>query len=349
MRLRDYLFDRRRGIGVFLGGLVLFCLGLWLDPEHRIAMATVAYMASLVLLIAAGFTWWQYLDHKRWLTQLADRVKAGDAALDWPLPASQNREQTLYATAYNQLVTAHRQSATSFVATSQDQREFIDTWVHEIKVPLAAATLLAERLEDTADPQQLDDLTLALDQIGGYVDQVLYYSRLDSFSKDYLLQPTALTTVVNDTVVGLRNLFIAKRLQFHLTGADHTVVTDAKWLRFILSQLLSNAVKYTASGGAITVTIAETGTETQLSVTDTGIGIPAGDLHRVFDKGFTGENGRNANHQATGLGLYLAKQLAAKLGHDLTIASTVEQGTTVTIHFPQLTYFGHDILEATHD
>lgn len=183
-------------------------------------------------------------------------------------------------------------------------------------------------------------MNLQLDQIEFYVEQVLYYSRLDSFSKDYLLHETSLRPLINDVVANQRNGFINKRLSFRLNGTDQIVLTDNKWLRFILAQLISNAVKYTPEGGHITALIRNTGKETQLQITDTGIGIPKDEQHRVFEKGFTGSNGRLSNHKSTGLGLFLAEKLAEKLGHHLSLTSVINQGTTVTIHFPYVSYYG---------
>lgn len=233
----------------------------------------------------------------------------------------------------------HRQQITALLAQHQDQKDFIDSWVHEIKVPLAAVSLLAESFEGQVPDDKLDNLNLQLDQIEFYVEQVLYYSRLDSFSKDYLLHNTQLKPLINDVVANQRNGFINKRLSFKLNGDDQTVLTDNKWLRFILAQLISNAVKYTPEGGRIQATIRDTGKETQLMIIDNGIGIPKDEQHRVFEKGFTGSNGRLSNHKSTGLGLFLAEKLAEKLGHHLTLTSVINQGTTVTIHFPYVSYY----------
>ncbi|WP_262314877.1 sensor histidine kinase [Lacticaseibacillus parakribbianus] len=337
--MRDYLQDHVGQLLLFVLGLILFCFGIWLDPGQRVNASTLVYMAALALLAAAFAVWWQARRERRFKRQLEDRAAAGQNALDWPLPAASNRREQAVVTAYNHVLQAHLQDRSALLAAQADQKAFIDSWVHEIKVPLAASTLLVDSLDGQAPEQPLDDMALQLDAIDHYVEQVLYYSRLDSFSKDYLLREYRLRPVLDAAIVAQRNSFIARHISFEAQG-DATVVTDSKWLGFILAQIISNALKYTAPGGKLVATIAAGNDAVTLALQDTGIGIPQDELHRVFEKGFTGTNGRNANQKSTGLGLYLAAQLSEKLGHHLTITSTVGTGTTVTLHFPHLAYYG---------
>lgn len=340
MRLKDYLHDHRLHLVAYVLGLLLLCGGLWLDPSHLVHLDTLIYIAGLVSLFYLGLLWLDFKRQQRWLALWQARLTGGIEALDWPMPETGNRAQSLVAKALNQMLETHRQSLAQVINTQRDQQAFIDSWVHEIKVPLAASNLLVDSLEDEAPEEVLSQLNLQLDRMDHYVEQVLYYSRLDSFSKDYLLNDYPLKQVVNDVVVNNRNAFIAGHLQFELAGDDQIVTTDAKWLRFILMQLFSNALKYTPTGGKITATIAQAHDEVTLTIADTGIGIAPDELHRIFEKGFTGTNGRNATSKSTGLGLYLADQLAQRLGHHLSITATPDVGTAVTIHFPHLQYYG---------
>ena len=171
------------------------------------------------------------------------------------------------------------------------------------------------------------------------MEQVLYVARLDSFSKDYLVQEVSLKATIQPVIRSQANVFIQKNIHYAIKGGDQQVLTDGKWLSFIFRQILSNALKYTPENGRIIVQIQKDGQGTRLSVEDSGIGIPAEDLRRVFDKGFTGENGRKTDMHSTGLGLYLAKNLAKELGIELTISSVVGEGTTVTLYFPLLSYY----------
>ncbi|WP_125702843.1 sensor histidine kinase [Lacticaseibacillus daqingensis] len=340
MRLRDYCQDHARQAVLFLVGLALFCFGVWLDPNQHVQVATLLYLAALAIVIATGGAWWHYRRKRQWLQAFQDRLAANAGALDWPLPPGRTHEQAVITAAYNHLLKQHQASQAQLLTRQQDQKAFIDSWVHEIKVPLAATQLLVDSLDGQAPEAPLDELALQLDRIDHYVEQVLYYARLDSFSRDYLLHEHRLTPLVDSVVASLRNSFIANHIRFSLSGPDARVVTDDKWLRFILMQLFSNALKYTPAGGQITATLATTQQEVTLAIQDTGIGIPVDEQHRVFEKGFTGTNGRTANQKSTGLGLYLAQQLSAKLGHTLTLTATPGVGTTVTIHFTNLSYYG---------
>lgn len=341
MTVKHYLQDRLAAILSFLLGMILLGVGLWLDPRHLVRWDTLLYLALLLGLFGVLLLWWGYHRTRRWTRLFEERLKAGADALDWPIKEPlRGHEQALIASAYNELLQAHRQAQSTLIARQQDQQAFIDSWVHEIKVPLAAAGLLQDSLDGKAPEAPLNDLALQLDRINFYVEQVLYYSRLDSFSKDYLLREYDLKQVVDGVIVDQRNSFIDRGIGFTRHGGSLTVVTDEKWLRFILTQLVSNALKYTPRGGTITATIADSAKEATVTIADTGIGIPDDEQHRVFEKGFTGTNGRNANQRATGLGLYLADQLSQKLGHQLTLTSQVGKGTQVTVHFPHLSFYG---------
>ena len=339
MRFVDYLKDHLLHCLTFIFGLGLIDLLLWLDPRHLVRADTVSYLNFIIVILGLGIFIWDYLQTRRWLYTFLIRQKDANQALDWPLPLSRRRDRRLIETSYNQLLTAHHDAQEQLIDRQNDQQAFIDSWVHEVKVPLAAAGLLSESLDGLAPEAKLDQLNLQLDRINFYIDQVLYYSRLDSFSHDYLLQDYSLKQTLNEVIVANRNAFIDNQIQYTFAGTDQTVLTDQKWLTFILNQIISNSLKYTPTGGHITATVQDTGTEVQLTIADNGIGIPEDEQHRVFEKGFTGTNGRNANQKATGLGLYLAQQLSEKLGHQLTLTAQPNQGTAVTLHFPYLSYY----------
>ncbi|KKB34452.1 Phosphate regulon sensor protein PhoR (SphS) [Bacillus thermotolerans] len=179
-----------------------------------------------------------------------------------------------------------------------------------------------------------------LDKIENYVEQALYYSRIDSFSKDYFISEVALDQVVKNSVKKYAKSFINKQIRFHMDDMEQVVHTDSKWLGFIIDQVFSNALKYTDEGGEISVQFKEDRKEKRLLFQDTGIGIKLEDISRVFEKGFTGSIGRS-HAKSTGIGLYLAKQMALKLGHDLSIQSEEGKYTRVTIHFPKIRNYYH--------
>lgn len=225
------------------------------------------------------------------------------------------------------------------LASQKDQKDYMDSWIHEIKVPLAAVDLILNSIEFDIPDDKFILLQNEIQQIDEYVEQILYYSRSDEFVNDYLIQEYSLKKIIQPIIRSQANYFIQKNLQLTLAEQDAKVLTDAKWIEFIFRQLLSNAIKYTPDHGQINIEIEARNGGIALILQDSGIGIPSEDLGRIFDKGFTGENGRKAQQHSTGLGLYLAKTLASKLGVELSAESTVNKGTTMTLFFPRLDYY----------
>lgn len=337
MTFGDYLKDQRADIGLFVGAVGLFCFGLWLDPLQQIRMATLVYIATLSGLAEVGNLWRHYRRERHFLS----RLSAYQASDETPLVGDTAYQQEVSA-AIERLQQQHRDQYSQLLLTHQEQAAFIESWVHEIKLPLAAAGLLADETHDVATKSAMHH---QLRRVDHYVEQVLYYARMDSFARDYLLQTCSLRKQVEEVVVSLRGEFIRRHISMMLDGDDQQVVTDSKWLRFILRQLFSNALKYTPTQGKITVSFALSSEEVTLRIQDNGIGIASDELPRVFDKGFTGTNGRINDTKATGLGLYLAQRLSKRLGHYLSVTSKPHLGTAVTIHFPKLVYFDQQDVE----
>lgn len=200
-------------------------------------------------------------------------------------------------------------------------------WAHQIKTPLAALHLLVQ----SAPGEEAAAAETELFRTERYVDMALNCLRLSDGSADLVVCPTALDPVIRRVVRRFARMFILHHLSLRYDGTADRALTDARWLGFVLEQLLSNAVKYTPDGGTVTIT-ADTAA---LCVADTGIGIPPEDLPRVFEKGYTGRNGRDADSHATGLGLYLSARAAARIGAFLQAGAAPGGGTAVTLHFPR--------------
>jgi len=209
-----------------------------------------------------------------------------------------------------------------------DMVDYYTLWAHQIKTPIASMRLTL-RDEDTAASRRLSRDLLRVEQ---YVEMVMAFLRLDSPSTDYVFRPCALEPVVRRAVRRYAEEFIARGLTVSCEPAGATVVTDEKWLGFVLEQLLSNALKYTEAGG-ITLSWRE---PSSLLVSDTGAGIAPEDLPRIFERGYTGRRGR-LDQRASGLGLYLCKRICENLGADIHAESKLGEGTTVFIDFARET------------
>ena len=206
-----------------------------------------------------------------------------------------------------------------------DMVDYYSMWVHQIKTPIAAMNFLL-------DNEEVDQKILQqeLFKIERYVEMVLTYIRLDSISSDYVITKINLDEVVKDSVKKYATIFINKKIKLNYVSHETMVISDKKWLSFAFEQILGNSVKYSNANGEITIETCEN----KLIIEDNGMGIKEEDLPRIFEKGFTGFNGRYEK-KSSGLGLYLCKKTLDKLGHHIEISSKVGEGTRIEITFPK--------------
>lgn len=211
----------------------------------------------------------------------------------------------------------------------EDYRNYIEMWVHEIKTPLAAVKLMMSNHEN----ELTQSIAEEVEKVEDFVEQALYYARSTTLEKDYLIKEMPLEPTVNKVIRKHSKQFIYRKIKLEREGLKEVVYSDGKWLEFILNQIISNALKYSADEGLIRIYTTKHKESIVLSIEDHGMGIALSDLPRIFDKGFTGKNGRT-NEKATGMGLYLCKLLCDKLYLDLKATSLEGVGTTISITFP---------------
>ncbi|MDR1184708.1 MAG: sensor histidine kinase [Coriobacteriales bacterium] len=216
-----------------------------------------------------------------------------------------------------------------FARASREYREYVEMWVHEIKTPIAGMKLMSENIHNR-------ELLIELDRIDFLVDQALYYARSNTVEEDYQIRQITLDSLVGIVLKSNSRLLIAHKISIHTANLAFGVLTDAKWTVFILRQLIDNSVKYGAS--SLEFTAKENEGSVTLLLRDNGVGIEEKDLDRIFEKGFTGENGRRFG-KATGLGLYLCKKLCDKMGLEILAQSKPGEGTTMEIVFPRRNLF----------
>lgn len=211
-----------------------------------------------------------------------------------------------------------------------DYREYIEAWVHEIKTPIASTKLIIENNRD----EVANKIDFQMDRIEGFVEQVLYYSRSNNVDKDYIIKQTNLDNVVRNVVKRNYRDFIYKKIKLDIKDINEVVYTDGKWTEFIINQIMGNSIKYSSNKEPmINIYSVKKANLVMLIIDDNGVGIIDKDINRVFEKGFTGENGRRFS-KSTGMGLYLCEKLCSKLGLKISIDSEVNKGTKVTLIFP---------------
>jgi hypothetical protein len=216
---------------------------------------------------------------------------------------------------------------------SAELKEYMELWIHEIKLPLAALKLM--NYNGTVDAKKTGE---QLDKLNSYVEQILFYTRAETAENDYLMKRCNLEKEINKVIRDNKELLIGNKVHIEKSKLDYEIITDSKWLEFMTGQIVNNSIKYKAPDRELVISFSaeiirdEQDDKVKLSISDNGIGISPSDLPRVFDKSFTGENGRNGN-SSTGMGLYICKRLCDKLGHLISIESEPDAGTTVSIVF----------------
>ncbi|MBD5638363.1 sensor histidine kinase [Clostridium botulinum] len=212
----------------------------------------------------------------------------------------------------------------------EDYREYIEAWVHEIKTPIASTKLIIENNRN----EVTNKIDFQIDRIEGFVEQVLYYSRSNNVSKDYIIKQINLDLAVRNVIKRNYRDFIHKKIKLDIKDIDEIVHSDGKWVEFIVNQIIVNSIKYSNSKEPmISIYSTKKANSVMLIIEDNGAGIIDKDINRVFEKGFTGENGRKFS-KSTGMGLYLCEKLCSKLGLKIIIVSEVNKGTKVTLIFP---------------
>ena len=218
----------------------------------------------------------------------------------------------------------------------EDYKEYIELWIHEIKIPIATSKLIIENNKSKVTRSINEEL----DKIENYTEQALYYARSNDANKDYIITKTSLKEIVNTAILKNKTSLLSNKVAIELNeNIDKEVYTDSKWAIFILNQIIQNSIKYAKEENKkIEIYSDEKKDKTILYIKDNGIGIKKGEITRVFDKGFTGENGRLIGKKSTGIGLYLCKKLCDKLGLGIELNSEIDVGTEVRIIFPKNSY-----------
>ena len=312
----SYLYSRFRTIVALALITVIF---LWVFTLYNAPADAVVYGALITAVIGLAAAVVDYMGyrrrHKR-MRELADEITI---TLE-NLPIARDRTERDYEQLIVKLFEDRRELENSIIQKETDMTEYYTMWVHQIKTPIAAMRLTLHGM-DTAEARELSE---ELQRIEQYVEMVLCYLRLDSDSTDYLIRRCDLDEIARQAVRKYSPQFIRRKLRLDYEPLNYSVLTDDKWLLFVIEQVISNALKYTRSG---TVRIYLDGED--LCVRDTGIGIAQEDLPRIFEKGYTGCNGRT-DKKASGIGLYLCRRICTALGHDI-IARSDESGTEIRI------------------
>lgn len=279
----------------------------------------------LCSLFGVGFVWADFQKVKAKHKKL-EQIRSLTDVMIQPFPQADSIEAQDYQTIVALLQEEQTAYQSSMEQRFTDMVDYYTVWAHQIKTPIASMRLQLQN-EDTPLSRKLMGDLFRIEQ---YVEMVLMFLKLDSDSTDYLIKQYDLDPIIRQAVKKFSGEFISRKLQLHYEPVNTKVITDEKWLSFVIEQVLSNALKYTPVG-SITISLKP---DKKLCIQDTGIGIAPEDLPRIFENGYTGYNGR-IDKKASGIGLSLCKRICTNLGHSITAQSTVDVGTCITIDLSQ--------------
>ncbi len=325
----NYIISKKKLFLMVLVCSAIFAFTFWM---YGITVAAVLYPALVCMVImAAAFAIMACSEYGKWknMQEILQRAVGDDSEFVKILDTAEIRKQVNTTDEIEnelleiieRLKNGGMRLNDSMNMKYSDMVDYYTMWVHQIKTPIASMHLILQK-EDSEDSRRLRAELFRVEQ---YVQMVLCFLRLDSDFTDYVIKEYRVDDIIRPAVRRLAPQFIMKKLSLEYEQTDEVALTDEKWLGFVVEQVLSNAVKYTSEGS---ISIKCDGD--RLVISDTGIGIAAEDLPRIFDKGYTGFNGR-ADRKASGIGLYLCRRICDNLGHSIKVESAAGQGTTITI------------------
>lgn len=363
MRFGKYIREHAIWLGLFLlltftieTFLLTFQGSGWLMVYVGIAMGICFFLGSF----------WEFQREKKYFEKHMNLLEKLDKKYLYPelMKDSANQEEKAILQMVSQMEVGMNEEVSSYRRKSEEYKEYIETWVHEVKIPIATAKMLItnhrrslkeQMAKDISDEEYLqleaesgfvDSMEMETDRMEGYVEQALFYARSAEVEKDYFIKAVDLEQIVNDVIRQKKKMLIAKKakIDIHDLSPEKEILSDGKWLAFILGQIVDNAIKYAKEEGPeLEIFCQKIANQEEgnadgkkagyaLVLRDRGIGMKSAEVDRAFDKGFTGSNGR-ANKASTGIGLYLCKKLCLRLEHDIKLSSVEGEGTEIQILF----------------
>lgn len=317
----SYLADRRKLIGM---GAVLYGIWIILSFLNHETLENILYLTALWLFIIFVFGLTDFLKYRERYHLIAHLHREICVSLKH-LPQADSVVEELYQGLLQIVHEDKMEQLCRADQTREDLVEYFTMWAHQVKTPIAGMRLLLQ-MSEASEKEELQGELFRIEQ---YVEMVLVYLRLGAESTDLVIQSFDLSKMVKKAVKTFAGQFIRKKLSVRMDEVSGQVITDQKWFQFVLEQLLSNAVKYTEQGGVVI-----SWKEDTLCIADSGIGIASEDLPRIFEKGYTGYNGR-MDKKSTGIGLYLCSRTMEKLGGTIWVESEVGKGTAFYLKFPE--------------
>lgn len=335
MKLSKYLKDKLLPISLFF---VMYFIILLILFAFKVQTLLICYISIVIFTFNIIFLLISYFRKKSFYDNFLLNIKGLDKSylvLETINKPKFYEGEILYDSLY-EINKSMIENVKNYEFQMNDFREYIEMWIHEVKIPISSLILYAHNHKDIIDK----NLVYQMKKIEDYVNQVLYYVRSENAEKDYLIKENKLDKIISDTLLKNKDYLLENNINLIVDNVNYSVLTDSKWIEFILNQIINNSIKYKKNNtdSYIKITAEDLNNKTILIIEDNGIGIPLSDISKVFNKSFTGTNGR-IRSKSTGMGLFIAKNLCNKLGHKIYIKSKENEYTKVYITFSKDNYY----------
>ena len=331
MRFKDYLKDKILYISLLLFAVIT--IEILLIPYDIQIFIKIYVAVAIIVGFLIGFLV-EYYSKKNYYETIKSRIKElqEEYLIMEVLPKADFTEANILEDVIRDIGKSMLENVNKYKYLQEDYKDFIELWIHEIKIPIATSKMIVENNKNEITAS-IDE---ELDKIDNYTEQALFYARSNTVEKDYIVRKIQLKEIVNASILKNKAQLIQNKISIDIKDLEEIVYTDSKWCIFIINQIIQNSIKYSKKENRqIEIFSEEKKENIILHLKDNGIGIKESELTRVFEKGFTGENGRITGKKSTGIGLYLCKKLCDKLCIGLELNSKKDEGTEVKLIFPK--------------
>ena len=334
MKFRDFIKDKILLIVTVILALISIEILLL---AYNIGIIAQIYIAIIIILVVSISIFVEYKNKQHFYNQLKTNMdELNEKYLISEIIKTPNfiegkiLKETIQDTGKSML-----ENVNYYKNIQEEYKEYIELWIHEVKIPIAASKMIIENNKNSVT-KSIDE---ELDKVENYIEQALFYARSNAVEKDYIINKTNLKEIVSGSILKNKTTLLNEKVALELKDIEREVYTDSKWATFIINQIIQNAIKYSKKENKKIEIYSKTKNDKViLYIEDNGIGIKKGEITRVFERGFTGDNGRIIGKKSTGIGLYLCKKLCDKLGLGIELNSEKDIGTEVRIIFPKNSY-----------
>lgn len=330
MRFKEYLKDKIIYISLLVFAVIT--IEILLIPYDMQIFIKIYVAVAIIAAFLIGFLV-EYYSKKNYYDTVKSRIRElqEEYLIMEVLPKADFTEANILEDAIRDIGKSMLENVNKYKYLQEDYKDFIELWIHEIKIPIATSKMIVENNKNEITASINEEL----DKIDNYTEQALFYARSNTVEKDYIVRKIQLKEIVNGSILKNKAQLIQNKISIDTKNLDETVCTDSKWCIFIINQIIQNSIKYSKNADRQIEIYGERKKENIiLYIKDNGIGIKESEITRVFEKGFTGENGRITGKKSTGIGLYLCKKLCDKLCIGLELNSKKDEGTEVKLIFP---------------